>query len=68
MRTRVETNLEETSAFYRFPFAHLRHRKSTSLPERLHQEFKRRIPIARIFSDPPNCQGLIRVLAGEIHE
>jgi putative transposase len=64
----VETNIEETFAFYRLPQAHHKHLKSTNLLERLNQEFKRRTHIVRIFTDPACCLRLIRALAVEIHE
>jgi len=64
----VETNIEETFAYYRLPAMHHKHLKSTNLLERLNQEFKRRTHIVRIFPDEPSCLRLIRALAVEIHE
>ena len=64
----VETNIEETFAYYRLPAAHHKHLKSTNLLERLNQEFKRRTHIVRIFPDEPSCLRLIRALAVETHE
>ena len=64
----VETNIEETFAYYRLPAAHHKHLKSTNLLERLNQEFKRRTHIVRLFPDEPSCLRLIRALAVEIHE
>lgn len=64
----VESNIEETFAFYRLPPPHHKHLKSTNLLERLNQEFKRRTHIVRIFTDETCCLRLIRALAVEIHE
>jgi len=64
----VETNIEETFAYYRLPAAHHKHLKSTNMLERLNQEFKRRTHIVRIFTDEPSCLRLIRALAVETHE
>ena len=64
----VETNIEETFAFYRLPRAHHKHLKSTNLLERLNQEIKRRTHVVRIFTDEACCLRLIRALAVEIHE
>lgn len=64
----VETNIEETFAFYRLPLEHHKHLKSTNLLERLNQEFKRRTHIVRIFTDEPSCLRLLRALAVETHE
>ena len=64
----VETNIEETFAFYRLPRTHHKHLKSTNLLERLNQEIKRRTHVVRIFTDEACCLRLIRALAVEIHE
>jgi putative transposase len=64
----VESNIEETFAYYRLPAAHHKHLKSTNMLERLNQEFKRRTHIVRIFTDEPSCLRLIRALAVETHE
>lgn len=64
----VESNIEETFAFYRLPPPHHKHLKSTNLLERLNQEFKRRTHIVRIFTDEACCLRLIRALAVEFHE
>jgi putative transposase len=64
----VETNIEETFAYYKLPTAHHKHLKSTNLLERLNQEFKRRTHIVRIFTDEACCLRLIRALAVETHE
>jgi putative transposase len=64
----VETNIEETFAFFRLPRAHHKHLKSTNLVERLNQEIKRRTLLVRIFPDEASCLRLVRALAVEIHE
>jgi putative transposase len=64
----VETNIEETLTFYRFPKEHRKHLKSTNLLERLNEEIQRRTYVVRIFPNAASCLRLIRALAVEIHE
>ncbi len=54
--------------FYRKPREHHKHLKSTSLLERLNQEFKRRTHSVRIFTDEACRPRLIRAIAVEQHE
>jgi transposase-like protein len=64
----VESAIEETFVFQRRPREHHKHLKSTSLLERLNQEFKRRTHIARIFTDEARRPRLIRAIAVKQHE
>ncbi len=64
----VESNIEETFAFYCLPLAHHKHLKSTNMLERLNEEFKRRTHVVRIFPNEASCLRLIRALAVETHE
>lgn len=64
----VETNIEETWAFYRLPVTHHKHMKSTNLLERFNQEIKRRTLVVRIFPDEASCRRLVRAVASEQHE
>jgi transposase-like protein len=64
----VETNIEETFAFYRLPAEHHKHMKSTNMLERLNQELKRRTLVVRIFPNAASCLRLVRAMAAEIHE
>lgn len=64
----VESNIEETWAYYRLPIAHHKHFKSTNLLERFNQEIKRRTLVVRIFPDEASCLRLIRAVAAEQHE
>lgn len=64
----VEDNIEETLSFYRLPFGHHKHLKSTNMLERLNEEIKRRTLVVRIFPNEESCLRLIRALAIETHE
>jgi putative transposase len=64
----VETNIEQTLTFYRFPPEHHKHLKSTNLLERLNEEIRRRTYVVRIFPNPASCLRLIRALAVETDE
>ena len=64
----VEDNIEETLSFYRLPFGHHKHLKSTNMLERLNEEIKRRTRVVRIFPNEESCLRLIRALAVETHE
>jgi transposase-like protein len=64
----VESNIEETFAFYRLPLAHHKHLKSTNMLERFNEEIKRRTHVVRIFPNEASCLRLIRALAVETHE
>jgi putative transposase len=64
----VESNIEETWAYYRLPISHHKHFKSTNLLERFNQEIKRRTLVVRIFPDEASCMRLIRAVAAEQHE
>ncbi len=64
----VEDNIEETLSFYRLPFGHHKHLKSTNMLERLNEEIKRRTQVVRIFPNEASCLRLIRALAVETHE
>lgn len=64
----VEDNIEETLSFYRLPFGHHKHLKSTNMLERLNEEIKRRTQVVRIFPNEESCLRLIRALAVETHE
>ena len=64
----VEDNIEETLTFYRLPFGHHKHLKSTNMLERLNEEIKRRTQVVRIFPNEESCLRLIRALAVETHE
>jgi transposase-like protein len=59
---------EETLSFYRLPFGHHKHLKSTNMLERLNEEIKRRTQVVRIFPNEESCLRLIRALAVETHE
>ena len=65
---RVETNIEETWTFYRLPFAHHNHLKSTNLWERFTQEIKRRTLVVRIFPHDVSCLRLVRAVAAEQYQ
>ena len=54
--------------FYRLPFGHHKHLKSTNMLERLNEEIKRRTQVVRIFPNEESCLRLIRALAVETHE
>jgi transposase-like protein len=64
----VETNIEETLAFYRLPLTHHKHMKSTNMLERQSEEIKRRTRVVRIFPNGASCLRLIRASAIEMHE
>jgi putative transposase len=64
----VEDNIEETLSFYRLPFGHHKHLKSTNMLERLNEEIKRRTQVVRIFPNEESCLRLIRALSVETHE
>ncbi len=64
----VETNIQETLAFYRLPRQHHKNLKSTKLQERLNEEIKRRMLVVRIFPNTAACPRLVRALAVEMHE
>ena len=64
----VETNIEETWAFYQLPLSHHKHLKSTNLLERFNQEIKRRTLVVRIFPEEASCLRLVRAVAAEQHE
>ena len=64
----AEDNIEETLTYYRLPFAHHKHMKSTNMLERLNQELKRRTHVVRIFPNVESCLRLVRALAVETHE
>jgi putative transposase len=64
----VESDIEETFAFYRLPLAHHKHLKSTNMLERYNEEIKRRTHVVRIFPNEASCLRLIRALAVETHE
>jgi transposase-like protein len=64
----VEDNIEETLTYYRLPFRHHRHLKSTNMLERFNEEIKRRTHVVRIFPNEASCLRLVRALAVEQHE
>jgi len=64
----VEENIEETFSFYRLPYRHHKHLKSTNMLERYNEEIKRRTYVVRIFPNADSCLRLIRALAVETHE
>jgi len=64
----VEENIEETLSFYRLPYEHHKHLKSTNMLERFNEELKRRTRVVRIFPNAASCLRLIRALAVETHE
>ena len=64
----VEENIGETFSFYRLPFQHHKHLKSTNMLERFNEEIKRRTRVVRIFPNAASCLRLIRALAVETHE
>lgn len=64
----VEDNIEETLTYYRLPFRHHRHLKSTNMLERFNEEIKRRTRVVRIFPNEVSCLRLVRALAVEQHE
>lgn len=64
----VEDNIEETLTYYRLPFRHHRHLKSTNMLERFNEELKRRTHVVRIFPNEASCLRLVRALAVEQHE
>jgi putative transposase len=64
----VEENIDETLTFYRLPYQHHKHMRSTNLLERLNEEIKRRTHIVRSFPNAASCLRLVRALAVETHE
>jgi putative transposase len=64
----VEDNIEETLTYYRLPWAHHRHMKSTNMLERFNEEIRRRTRVVRIFPNEASCLRLVRALAVEQHE
>lgn len=64
----VESNIDETLAFYRLPVSHHKHLKSTNMLERVNEEIKRRTRVVRIFPNAASCLRLVRALAVETHE
>jgi len=64
----VEESIEETFSYYRLPYRHHKHLKSTNMLERLNEEIKRRTYVVRIFPNAASCLRLIRALAVETHE
>jgi transposase-like protein len=64
----VEDKIDETLYFYRVPFGHHKHLKSTNMLEKLSEEIKRRTHVVRIFPNEESCLRLIRALAVETHE
>ncbi|MCA9563514.1 MAG: IS256 family transposase [Myxococcales bacterium] len=64
----VELNIGETFTFYRLPFQHHKHMRSTNMLERVNEEIKRRTHIVRIFPNAASCLRLVRALTIETHE
>jgi len=64
----VDENIEETLAFYRLPKQHHKNMKSSNVLERIHEEFKRRTYVVRIFPNKESCLRLIRAVAVEVQE
>ena len=64
----VEENIGETLSFYKLPYLHHKHLKSTNMLERMNQEIKRRTHIIRTFPNPESCLRMVRALAVETHE
>jgi transposase-like protein len=64
----VEESIEETFTYYRLPFQHHKHMKSTNMLERQNEEIKRRTYVIRIFPNADSCLRLVRALAIELHE
>ena len=66
--TWAEENIDETFAFYRLPYQHHKHMRSTNLLERVNEEIKRRTHIVRTFPNEAACLRLVRALTIETHE
>lgn len=64
----VEENIHETLSFYKLPYLHHKHLKSTNMLERMNQEIKRRTHIIRTFPNRESCLRMVRALAVETHE
>ena len=64
----AESNIEETFTFYRLPFQHHKHMRSTNMLERVNEEIKRRTHIVRIFPNAQSCLRLVQALTIETHE
>ena len=54
--------------FYNLPKQHHKNIKSSNVIERLHEEFKRRTFVVRIFPNKESCLRLIRAIAVEMQE
>ena len=68
LRDGAEENIEETLTFYKLSQQRHKHMTSTSMPERLNEEIKRRTRVARIFPSAESCLRPVRTLAVETHE
>ena len=64
----VEENIEETLSFYHLPRQHHKNMKSSNVIKRVHEEFKRRTFVIRIFPDKDSCLRLIRAIAVEVQD
>ena len=64
----VEAHIGETLNFYRLPWQHHKHQKSTNMFERVNVDIKRRTRVVRIFPNPASCLQLVRALCAETHE
>jgi len=64
----VESNIEETFAFYRLPLQHHKHMKPPYMLERVNEAIKRRTHVVRIFPNEASGLRLIRAFAVAIHE
>ena len=64
----AESNIGETFTFYRLPFQHHKHMRSTNMLERVNEEIKRRTHIVRIFPNAQSCLRLVQALTIETHE
>ena len=64
----LEADHPETLSCFHFPRAHRRRLRTTNGNERVNQELKRRIWVARIFPNPASCLRLASALLKEWHE
>ena len=64
----VEESIEETLTYFRLPYFHHKHMRSTNLLERFNEEIRRRTYVVRVFPSAESTLRLIRALAAEQHE
>jgi len=64
----VEENIDETWTFYKLPYRHHKHMRSTNMLERVNEEIKRRTHIVRTFPNLEACLRLVRAVTVQTHE